>query len=121
MKWGIQDLSSGQPPSGTIVSLPAPYHLPLCFHGKPRCPESTTISSEFPHPDGGDAYLPDTSAGNLTSIHTSISLYACFLAHVYGALRYLHRLLRSSQDPTLQGKVLFPYFIEEKTEAHGVE
>lgn len=49
-KWGCQDLTSGQLASGTTVSLPAPHHVPLCFYGKQRGPESTMIFSVFLHP-----------------------------------------------------------------------
>lgn len=100
------------------------YHwaCPLCFHGKPRCPESTTTFSVFPHAPGEDAYLwgPQRRKPDFHP-HCGSSRSVCFPAHVDGALRYLHRLPSFSQGPSLGGKVLSPHFTEEKTKAHRGE
>lgn len=89
---------------------------PLCFYGKQRCPESTTIFSVSTSTIS--RCLPPSRDAWLLSILRVLLFSACFIAHVYGALRYLHRLFRSPQDPTLWGKVPFPHFIVEETVVH---
>lgn len=79
VKWSCQDLSSGQPSPGTTTkrgiwgsTRPAPS-VSMENPDALKAP----LFSVFPHPPGEDADLQDTSAGNLTSIHTAGPLTQC--------------------------------------------